>query len=44
VPESIIFGIQIATGLPVSTSFLGAVFVSNIPQAVAPSADLHASG
>lgn len=44
VPESIIFGIQIATGFPVSLSFLGAVFVSNIPQAIAPSADLKASG
>lgn len=44
VPESIIFGIQIATGFPVSVSFLAAVFVSNIPQAVAPSADLAASG
>jgi ZIP family zinc transporter len=44
VPESIIFGIQIATGFPVSPSFLGAVFVSNIPQAMAPSADLAASG
>ena len=44
VPESIIFGIQVATGFPVSTSFLSAVFVSNIPQGVAPSADLHASG
>jgi ZIP family zinc transporter len=44
VPESIIFGVQIATGFPVSMSFLSAVFVSNIPQAVAPSADLHASG
>jgi ZIP family zinc transporter len=44
VPESIIFGIQIATGFPISVSFLSAVFVSNIPQAVAPSADLHAAG
>jgi ZIP family zinc transporter len=44
VPESVIFGIQIATGFPISPSFLSAVFVSNIPQAVAPSADLHASG
>lgn len=44
VPESIIFGIQIATGFPISASFLGAVFVSNVPQAVAPSADLHAAG
>lgn len=44
VPESIIFGIQIGTGLAVSPSFLGAVFVSNIPQAVAPSADLRSAG
>jgi zinc transporter, ZIP family len=44
VPESIIFGIQVATGFPISVSFLAAVFVSNIPQAIAPSADLAASG
>jgi len=44
VPESVIFGIQIATGFPISASFLGAVFVSNVPQAVAPSADLHGAG
>jgi ZIP family zinc transporter len=44
VPESIIFGIQIATGLPVSASFLAAVLISNVPQAIAPSADLAASG
>ena len=44
VPESIIFGIQLATGLPISASFLAAVLVSNIPQAIAPSADLAAAG
>ena len=44
VPESTIFGIQLAAGIPVSISFLGAVFVSNIPQAVGPSADLAAAG
>lgn len=44
VPESIIFGIQIATGFPVSASFLASVWVSNIPQAMAPSADLADSG
>ena len=44
VPESIIFGIQLATGFPLSPSFLAAVFVSNIPQSMAPSADLAASG
>jgi ZIP family zinc transporter len=44
VPESVIFGIQIATGFPISTSFLSAVWVSNIPQALAPSAELAESG
>ena len=44
VPESAIFGIQIGTGATISVGFLAAVFVSNIPQAIAPSADLFASG
>lgn len=44
VPESIIFGIQLGTGVTISASFLAAVLVSNIPQAIAPSADLAASG
>jgi zinc transporter, ZIP family len=44
VPESLIFGIQVGTGFPISLSFLGAVFISNIPQSIAPSADLSASG
>jgi ZIP family zinc transporter len=44
VPESAIFGIQIGTGVSISAGFLVAVFVSNIPQAIAPSADLVASG
>jgi ZIP family zinc transporter len=44
VPESIIFGIQLATGLPVSAAFLAAVLISNVPQAIAPSADLAAAG
>lgn len=44
VPESIIFGIQMGTGAAISAGFLAAVFVSNIPQAIAPSADLAASG
>jgi len=43
-PESLIFGIQIAAGLPLSVAFLAAVWVSNIPQALAPSADLAGSG
>jgi len=44
VPESVIFGVQIGVGMAVSPSFLAAVIVSNIPQAIAPSADLRASG
>jgi zinc transporter, ZIP family len=44
VPESIIFGIQLATGLPVRAAFLAAVLISNVPQAIAPSADLAAAG
>jgi len=44
VPESLIFGIQIGTGTTISLSFLAAVFISNIPQALAPSADLVKGG
>lgn len=44
VPESLIFGIQVATGQPISAAFLAAVFVSNVPQALAPSAELASSG
>jgi ZIP family zinc transporter len=44
VPESVIFGIQTGTGTTISAAFLAAVLVSNIPQAIAPSAELAASG
>jgi len=44
VPESAIFGIQLATHFPLSIAFVAAVFVSNFPQALAPSADLARSG
>ena len=44
VSESIIFGIQIAAGQMISVGYLGAVFISNIPQALAPSAALTESG
>lgn len=44
VPESVIFGITIASGQPISIAFLAAVFISNIPQAFAPSSDLAAAG
>jgi ZIP family zinc transporter len=44
VPESIIFGMQIALGNVIGAAFISAVFVSNIPQALAPSAALAESG
>ena len=44
VPESIIFGIQIATGQLIGAAFIAAVWVSNIPQALAPSAALAETG
>jgi ZIP family zinc transporter len=44
VPESIIFGIQVATGQLIGAAFIAAVWVSNIPQALAPSAALAESG
>jgi ZIP family zinc transporter len=44
VPESAILGIQLGAGIPISLGFVVAVFISNIPQAIAPSADLAASG
>lgn len=44
IPESIIFGIQLAAGQPLSVAFVAAVFVSNIPQALAPSVDLADAG
>lgn len=43
-PESVIFGIQLTTGLSVSLGFVGTVWVSDIPQALPPSADLAGSG
>ena len=44
VPESAILGIQAGAGLTISLGFVAAVFISNIPQAIAPSAQLAASG
>jgi ZIP family zinc transporter len=43
-PESLIFGIQLGGGLALSVPFLASVWVSNIPQALPPSADLRSSG
>lgn len=44
VPESVILGIQIAAGQPLSAAFVAAIWISNVPQAIAPSADLAADG
>ena len=44
IPESLIFGIGLATLQPISIPFLAAVFISNVPQALAPSAELAKSG
>ena len=44
VPESILFGIWLASGTVISTAFLTAVMISDIPQAIAPSADLAKKG
>jgi zinc transporter, ZIP family len=44
VPESLILGIQVGIGVTISLGFVAAVFISNVPQAIAPSADLAASG
>lgn len=44
VPGSTIVGIELATGLPVSASFLAAVLVSNVPQAIAHPSELAAAG
>lgn len=44
VPECAILGVQFGTGMAISASFVAAIFVSNIPQAMAPSADLAAAG
>jgi ZIP family zinc transporter len=43
-PESLIFGIQLGSGLVLSLPFVAAVWISNIPQALPPSADLAAAG
>ncbi len=44
VPESLIFGIAVTTGDPISIAFVAAVWISNVPQAMAPSADLRQQG
>lgn len=43
-PESLIFGIQLGTGLALSWPLAASVWVSNIPQVLPPAADLRSSG
>ncbi len=43
-PESLIFGIQIGAGLATSPALAVSVWVSNIPQALPPAADLRTQG
>jgi ZIP family zinc transporter len=43
-PESLIFGIQLGTGLAISLPFVASVWISNIPQALPPAADMAKSG
>jgi ZIP family zinc transporter len=44
IPESMMFGIQVAAGTALSGAFVAAVWVSNISEALAPSAELADSG
>jgi zinc transporter ZupT len=41
IPESLVLGISIVTGGTVSLAFLGAVLISNIPEALGASSDLR---
>ncbi len=44
IPESIILGMSVALGGAINVAFLAAVFVSNLPEGVAGSLNLEASG
>lgn len=43
-PESLIFGIQLGSGLTLSVPFIASVWISNIPQVLPPAADMAANG
>lgn len=43
-PESLIFGIQLGGGLPLSIPFVASVWISNIPQVMPPAADMATTG
>jgi ZIP family zinc transporter len=44
IPESLVLGIGLAVGGVVSVAFLAAVFISNLPEAIAATVSLRASG
>jgi ZIP family zinc transporter len=44
IPESFVLGVSLVSGGTVSAAFLVAVFVSNLPEAVAATWSLHAAG
>ena len=44
IPESMILGMGLATGDTISTAFLMAVFISNLPEGVAGTLNLEAAG
>jgi zinc transporter, ZIP family len=44
IPEQAVLGIGLASGEGVSISLLAAIFVSNLPEAIGASSDLHEAG
>jgi len=44
IPESLIFGIAVTSGEPISIALVAAVWVSNLPQAMGPSDELRSQG
>jgi ZIP family zinc transporter len=44
IPESVVLGISLATGGAVGASFLIAVFISNLPEAIAATTSLQTAG
>jgi ZIP family zinc transporter len=44
IPEQTVLGLGLATGEPVSVGLLGAVFVSNLPEAIGSAAAMERSG
>ena len=44
VPESLIFGIAVTSGEPISIALVAAVWISNLPRAMAPSSELAKQG